>query len=387
MMELTPNLPNVSLIVRSSALIIMFFYILASKNRKIITYTLLVSGYLVLFLLMKFLQRPDVFAYELVNTIKTFYFLYTLIFLRIYYKDNVKSTDFFYVISLYLLFILVPNILNIGFRSYEVAKAGSVGWFYSANDISMILCMTFPFLVQDYWTERSTFKLIVLILLGMASVIIGTKSILLTILIVLFVILIYAYYSLWKKRKYAILGIITSFFIVCMLGFVFFIPTTNFYKNIIIHLEFLGVKSINDIIFNLHNLDHFVFSQRLTFLRNTNAIWLTSQPVEKILGLGYVQSVNYHTKLIEMDIFDIFYVHGLIGCILYFIPVVWTIKEVILRIKGTELKNLLLVTNILIIFLLSLIVGHTFTTPTVAFVLAIELIYLSHQNKNKNEIT
>ena len=51
--------------------------------------------------------------------------------------------------------------------------------------------------------------------------------------------------------------------IVLLLGIV---PRTNFYKNIKTHLNYLKVKNVVDVFKNEKLVDHFIFSQRITFL-------------------------------------------------------------------------------------------------------------------------
>ena len=94
-------------------------------------------------------------------------------------------------------------------------------------------------------------------------------------------------------------------------------PKTNFYKNIQVHLDYLEVDNIFEIFTESELVDHFIFSQRLTFLEKKHELYKDASVYEKIFGIGYIKN-NKQTKMIEMDYFDIYYSHGLIGFSLFF---------------------------------------------------------------------
>lgn len=374
-----PDIINVSLIIRSIFLLIAFILILFSNNRKVKLYSLLIIIYMAVFIVYKYFNNNGYLLYEITSTIKTFYFIFMLLFLYVFVKDNnIKLKDFSNIILIYLCFIIIPIVFNFGYESYEITKEGSVGLFYSANDISIILCIFFPILILDFMKNKNYIAFISLVLTCVCSLIIGTKSILLAILITLFILFIYYIVILIKNKKYKILSILFIFIVISICGLILILPKTNFYKNIIIHLEFLNVKSIGDILFNFKTLDHFIFSQRLSFLGETNKIFINSNYINKFIGLGYVQGTDLYQKRIEMDFFDIFYSHGIVGFTIYIYPILLLFKKIIINLKKdiNNINNIIISISIILIIILSIIVGHTFTTPTVSFILGCLLIYI-----------
>ena len=146
-----------------------------------------------------------------------------------------------------------------------------------------------------------------------------------------------------------------------------------FYKNIQIHLDFLGVSNIFDILKDEELIDHFIFSSRLTFLENTRNSYLDSSVSEKFFGIGFIE--RYGTdelslKTIEMDIFDIFYRSGIVGFILYLIPVYFVLSK---RRKRIGLKTKL---SISIFIFISILAGHVLTSPAVSIYLVILILGL-----------
>ena len=95
--------------------------------------------------------------YELQNTFKCFYF--PIMFICIYncYKKNKKdiSKMLSNLFVVYLLFILIPNVLNLGFGSYEITKKGSIGWFYTANEVGAIISILMPFYLSEIINKKN----------------------------------------------------------------------------------------------------------------------------------------------------------------------------------------------------------------------------------------
>ena len=96
------------------------------------------------------------------------------------------------------------------------------------------------------------------------------------------------------------------------------IPQTNFYKNIKVHLDYLKVKDVMDIIDNGNLIDHFIFSQRVTFFTDRKYLYDNSPLTNKLFGIGYYEQENKQAKLIEMDYLDIYFNHGILGFIIFF---------------------------------------------------------------------
>ena len=62
------------------------------------------------------------------------------------YDINIKLKDITIIYFTYIVLIIVPNILGIGFLSYSHSKIGNVGFFISANAVGNILSIFTPFI-------------------------------------------------------------------------------------------------------------------------------------------------------------------------------------------------------------------------------------------------
>lgn len=289
---------------------------------------------------------------------------------------------------IYLLFILIPNVLNLGFGSYEITKKGSIGWFYTANEVGAIISILMPFYLSEIINKKNKpiiFLSIIIIFYTLTTM--GTKGPLLSFGIILIYYFIKYYKKIIKEKKYKTLGIMTTSFIIVILALIMIIPKTTFYKNIIIHLDFLKVEKISDFK-NPKIIDHFIFSQRLTFLNNTVKIYNKSPISSKLLGIGYID--NYGTdqvsmKMIEMDYFDILFRQGIIGIVIIFGGIVMMInkKKRIKKINDVYLLSLFLS------IILALLTGHVITSPSVSIYVAliIDLIYNGNIKEIENDKT
>lgn len=258
---------------------------------------------------------------------------------------------------------------NTSFTGYFEGKVGTIGWFNATNEIGAILSGLLPLIFikgQSIWKIILLFLAIVIVFFSLGSKV-TIFALLLTVL--------YFGIKIFKKssNKKKIITITAPVFITGIITAIILIPKTNFYKNIEIHLDFLKVDSIVDIFKDEHLIDHFIFSSRLTFLENTRTSYLESPITSKVLGVGFIE--NYGTdqvnlKTIEMDIFDIFYRLGILGFILYLIPLYIVISNKKNKSNSEEKLSLAL-----FIFISSL-AGHVLTSPAVSIYLILILLNL-----------
>ena len=154
------------------------------------------------------------------------------------------------------------------------------------------------------------------------------------------------------------------------------IPKTSFYKNIIIHLEFLEIDEINDLM-DIQKIDHFVFSSRIKFMKETMNNYNNSSILEKLFGIGYIENYgtnNLNLKIIEMDYYDILFRNGIIGFILILLPLILIIINIVKKLKYNNLTFNLTISTILII-ILSLFSGHIILSPSVSIYVIMILLY------------
>ena len=157
------------------------------------------------------------------------------------------------------------------------------------------------------------------------------------------------------------------------------IPKTSFYKNLEIHINYLGLNNYFEVFTKYELIDHFIFSQRLTFLENTNNSFKKANIIEKSFGIGYIE--NYNTeyernKTIEIDYFEIFYRHGIIGFSLYLTIIILIIKKEKINTKENSIINTEYRISILLILLLALFSGHIIITPAVSIFVSLVILII-----------
>ena len=357
-------------------LMVLYLYFGEYENKKktLIYVSTLIMTIIIHTLIMVFDKDMSVFMYEFKNTISTYYFVFLLISLGVIYKDNkISKKELMYLWIIYVLLTFIPNVLDIGFKSYSHSKTGMTGWFYSANVVGSILVIILPIILSEI---KKLPKLLIVILgaLVLYSVFsLGTKTPVLGLGIILFFNLLYYVYKLFKsKKKKSIVIIFSSLILLCGVS-AYVIPKTSFYENLKIHYNFLKKNDVK--IFSKEFLDHFVFSQRLSMEERTRHNYNKSHIQEKIFGIGYIE--NYSTdsvnlKIVEMDYFDIFYREGIIGFILFFIPVIYMIV-MFFKNNSINFVSVNMFISILLIMLLALFQGHIFITPAISIFVALIL--------------
>lgn len=369
-----------SSIVRLIFMFLCFYYIIiigSSKNKKLLI--LIISYFLCFIFTILLIKGHNAFYYEFKNLINTFYFPIVLLGLSEIFK-NFKFTylkKIIIVYFIYILFLIIPNIFNIGFMSYSESKLGNVGWFISANSVGNILSIILPFVFYYLikYQKNIFIRLITMVSILYAFFSMGTKVPILSFILCIIINFIYFIFYSVNNKKYR--NIVISFIIsiVCLLSAYYIVPKTSFYKNLEIHKNYLGLNSYVDVFKDSRLIDHFIFSQRLTFLNNTNKNYLSSSNIEKVFGIGYIENYgkdNVSLKTIEIDYFDILYRHG-IGFIVYFLIVIPYFVD-IFKLKTKSLYNLELKISVMLILILSLFSGHVLLSPSVSIFASLILI-------------
>lgn len=375
------------------------FFINQNKNKKkSLIYILIILGYMLLFSIHMIVEKGSVvFSFEMKNLIKTFYFPILLVsFYEVFQnKKNVIQKRFLKnLFIIYGLLVFIPNLLGFGFASYEVTKSGRIGLFYTANEISAILSILMPILISSVLEKKKyLFSFIVGMILIYLLTSMGTKGPLLCFFIILIFYLIKFLYENLKKKKYQIIFMAASIFLGCLFLFLLLVPKTNFYQNIRVHLEFLEVKDMKDLLKSKRVLDHFIFSQRLSFWENTNQIYKKQDLKSKLLGIGYMEydkKTTKEMKTVEMDFVDLFYRHGILGFIIYmssFIGISVKILKKYLK-KGLIYPHKIIQTYMMSAFLaiiLACFTGHVITSPSVSIFVAL-IFNLLYNELYKGEI-
>ena len=275
----------------------------------------------------------------------------------------------------------LKNSLAFQKKSYKITKAGTLGFFNSANEISGIISILTPILIYILIkSKRLIPKILLLIMYLTVILMMGTKTPLLVFTFTLILTFIYYFITWFKSHEYKKILLSTIISLIGVIAMIIIIPNTNFYKNIKTHLKFLKVNDITEVFEKEELVDHFIFSQRLTFLKNKAKIYHKSNTYQKLIGIGYYSN-NKEIKAIEIDYLDIYYSHGLIGFIIFFSTFIYIVFMLLRNRKTFNLELYLSLISIFWIIVLSFFTGHIITSPAVSTISIIVLISISKSNK------
>ena len=378
---------GVSSVIKTLFLAYLLYYILFIKKSSI-KYIVIILLYSMMFLLTNFLFKKDGnIIFELSMLIKNIYLPVMIVYvLNLFNDNNFNIKHLCRILIIYLFLLFIPDVLNIGFNSYAYSKVGSVGFFYSANAVGSVLSFIMPILVAYLIKEKKMILLSIFSIIYLYIILtMGTKAPILCLIIVLLYYFILVLLKLIKEKKYKWLILLTLFVTLLLVLLIIILPKTAFYKNLVIHLNFLGVKSISDL-FTFKNFDHFIFSSRLTFLKNSFSTFKKASLMQKLFGIGYVLA-NEQLKTSEMDFFVTIIHQGIVGFIiiyyLYFKCISKIIKSYFNKIKENffDINKSSLIISIIISILSALLAGHVLETPSVS-IFVVTIIGISYSMFN-----
>lgn len=365
-------------------LLLMVIALFIYKKKKLLIPYSLILLYGFFYTLGMILYKDSSLFKEIQNLVKTFYFPVLLITLYSI-KDEIRISKMTLFASLftYLICIFVPTFLGVGYKTYEITKAGTLGFYNSANEISGIISILTPIIFIVFMDEKSTLKKVLITLIYLVVILMmGTKTPLLSLFITIFFTICYLTVKSIKRKDYKPILYTFIGLTISLIALIIVIPKTNFYKNIETHLNYLKLDNVFEVFEDEELIDHFIFSQRLTFLHNKAKIYNRADTYEKLFGIGYINN-NKTTKMIEMDYFDIFYSHGIIGFLLYFIIVIPILVNILRNKDKINFEKYMLYVSLLLIVFLSFFTGHIITAPSVSLIAVIIILSLDKQKKKR----
>lgn len=359
---------SISALVRGLFFLYVLYYLWKEKEDRKIIYLYLV--YCVLEIAMQYLVFKNSLSVEVANLMQVFYLGFLIMFFKSYKNEYLNTKLLVFIYYLYISLIIGPFILGFGYYAWEFypEKSGYYGLFYGANEISAILVILFP-IVLDYLLRCKKYIIsgISIILSFICAYLVGTKTMLLGFIMTLLYLLIpflYKYYKKFSwKYKICFIGVVVLILILgCLI-----LPHTPVYKNITLALDYFKIDSSN--IFSYYGINKMIFSGRLEFVVNifNEVRWLG--PLYYIFGIG--KSILISLKGVEIDLFDILFTLGILGFIFYLVFMYNSVKD-------TKLSGVYRYTFILGL-LISLIAGHVLISTNVSIYLAL-LFYYNRSN-------
>ena len=390
---------SLGIIVRGVFILCMIIYLMFFCNTKYRRGSIFVVVLLAIYVCLYFFTKTELltnftfFVSDIIYLFKYMYFI--VLFITMFnfyeqYKLEYKKIINIFLINLFIfsLLIIIPYLTNTSFSSYAENRGdGVVGWFYAANDISVILVSLFPFIIYKL-NEKINFKLIILsILVIFSCLLIGTKvayfGIVLTLILSVF------YYLFYIKKKWKNILII-----LIILGGTLLIGNSssvigNIKNRVEKYEEYQETgtnikEGNNDIVVKEDDsaASIVLLSSRDRLLRNTYEIYKTRSFGEKVFGIGFSnrESINNTKieKLVEMDFFDVLFHGGIALVLLYAIPFLMIgicfIKFFIKNKLNIHLTGWMSGYLIILGLGISTLSGHVFSSPSVLIYYALILI-------------
>lgn len=394
---------TIGVFVRTIFMVIIALYSLSVLNKKnriklFVCYALL-AIYSIIYIIICYLNTGiNMILIEIKGLVKALYLPVVLVGLFSLYKSKkieINIKHLIYALFVYCLVIVLAKYFNIGYYSYlQGYKPGTVGLFLAANEIGAILAIISPYLfIKISNTKNNNFYMLTYILLTCSVLEIGTKVPFLAFMVLLiinFIINLYRLIILKEKSYIKNLGV----FLISIVFIAFIIGITPIGENL--NINFISNKDE----FNSSNTDNIsgddntdpsenefiegdITSGRTAYFETNIQEYINSEYKEELFGTSYLTVDNgdiQEKKLVEMDFFDIFFNHGLIG----FVLILGYILSLTIYIIFNNLKQfkkilkqperLLYLYAYFIGLAISFMSGHVLTSPAVSIFIIISLI-------------
>ena len=402
------NIPSIGMFIKSLLELTIIFYIFfrsASKYKKIsIIYFISIFS----FVLGYFIFKTDLLnIYYLKTEIShLFRMLYLPIlftgFLNYFEEYGFNKVMFIksMIVTLieYTILLLIPLLFNIAFESYSTGLHGYVGWFYAANEISVIMVLLLPF--AYYLINKGKYNFFITLPIIYTISCIGTKVTFAGTFIVVILGLLFGII----KNKFRFNKEVFSLFCVLIFCSIFFLGNKAIALNNAKQLaekqkfEFIETpvnqrsnKKQNafkkEIQAQFTKTMHFLLSNRDDYLKQTLNIYENTFSYDYILfGMGYSNTSRINNKnidkFIEIDYLDLYFHDGLCGLVIEIIPFLIAFVEIIKHLFKNKLtrNNVCFILYNLFIVLMALsiaaIAGHVIMYPAVAIYLCLYLLFL-----------
>ena len=391
-------------------LFLMIYSIIKTQKKdrvKLIIYYSCVALYGIAYLVNSYLKYNFSMIFtQIKGIIKVFYFPIILVSLyEIYKEKNFTSFEKYLNISLivYISTIIICRIFSVGYPTYpNNDKFGSIGLFYAGNETSAILAMLAPICFWKLINENfNIINIIVCVATIFAMLEIGTKVSALSIFVLLGLSFVLAGIKMFTKGRKTIYKqfIAISLMIILSFSFVAYTPAG---KNTGIGITW-GKSSSGSPITQpkpskpkSEETQTELLSGRNNYLKNTFKKYNESSILTKLTGTGYISYSEkkgmHESKLVEIDYFDIFFCHGILGTLIYIVPLILIAISLFKKLFSNFVVNIknnytiFELYGILIGCGIALLAGHVFTAPAVSIFLAINILELFNTLKSKEDL-
>ncbi|MDA1774055.1 O-antigen ligase family protein [Bacillus cereus] len=416
---------TVGVVVRFAFMLLALGYLLLHHKqqdaKKYILYLCLLGIALAIGLVNNMMVKSPVsFGEEVKFILKSVYPIVLLFGYIIAFKELKNKEYVFHKIITYFLYatlilsitMIVAMQTGTDFPSYPHSKIGSRGWFFAGNDLSSLFAIMFPIIVLYSIHKTTSFSKIYYwiptILAMYASIIVGTKVGYGAIVITLGVALFFSFIEYMINRKKEGKGfthiVNTVVAAVILGGLIVLTPHTPIAKNMGIHMQIYEYKKsvqeekdrkegkvikedpedakkhakgeLTD-----SEVKSLIYSDRDKFLKTYKQYYKDAPLSQKLFGMGYAGNYTDKIKLIEMDFHDLFFAFGIVGFLIYLIPLLYFGIKLFIRMitnfkKTMTVKYMLLASTLILSLGIGFMSGHVLTAPAVSIFFVVILAYI-----------
>lgn len=403
---------TIGIFIRTAFMLYIMIYTIFKVDKKnrwqILIYYSCIAIYSIAFMINSYSKYGlTMIVAQAKGLIKTFYFPIILASLLILFKKKEYSSKQKYLnisLAIYVLTVVICKILSIGYETYPMKpKAGTIGLFYAGNETSAIIAMLAPICFATFISNKFSISNAILCALTVFAMLeIGTKVAFVSTAVLIVLTLILSVIKLIKNDSKGFYKQFITLLLIGLLTFLF-VGNTSVGKNL----------NIKPILFreqtttikpeqpdetdekDINNDPTVLLSGRNKFFKNNLKKYNSASISDKVVGLGYIapkKDVVQERKLVEIDYFDIFFCHGILGTLIYIIPlavlIVISVKNFFAKFIN-NIKNhtlILIIYSILIGFGIALMAGHVFTAPAVSMFLILSMLEMFRILKNKRDL-
>lgn len=383
--------------------LIYIFRLEKSKQRPLIwSYFILLGFYFILHLTINMrVKSPVSLTMELTNVIKTSYFIIMLV-VYAYVVLSIKHEQMQKIMvtnmTVIAIVMVITTITGTGKRTYNMlAKSGHTGWFFSGNELGVILTIGLSVvclaLLMAKQIKKNSAWMALVVVLTLSMLIVGTKVSLFSAIANWSALLILTTVQAFKDHTLSKKLIPLS---ICAALLFMIIPFTPAGQNMNItgfSADESGAEIEPDITSSeTNNSVNRVLSGRDTFLEETLNQYQEADLTQKLFGMGYGGNYQTDPKLIEMDFLDWWFGFGILGFILLLTPLIlitFNCLKLMLLLRLSAIDQTVLMIGLAICLALgsSFVAGHVLSAPAVSIYVAFLLanLYSHLNNKIKGE--
>lgn len=324
-------------------------------------------------------------ARKIIDMSKYICFPITLMFLYKYILNGnkVRLITLVYSATIYATVILLGGITGTSLPTYDSApEFGQSGWFYSGNEISILMGMFYPIVIYYVSKYKKPIFIFSAAAMTYGLLVIGTKTSFLAIVLTVgltFVFGIFRYFT--KKSEISKNMIIVSIILIAIIISCAKISPSLKYIADRIQIADSRVKAegITGEDTKKAKITNLMFNGREKYAAAQMKVYEKATFIEKAAGIKDINKVrddNGESIDIERDTYDIIIKYGILGLVIYFIPIILILlmfaKKVITNLKEEcNERNFIIAISVMLALGVSYIAGHVLLAPTVAIFLAI----------------